>query len=202
MIRTKEPIQPEFIRTTTPVDVDRVYTLAECKEIMRPKMKKFCHYYCSNGFNKSKAARQAGYSKKHSQTIGSRLSLNVVVKQYIEYVKEDYEVLCGITKAKQIKEYMKIGYASIGKLHNSWTDLKEFHKLVKKDPDLLDAIESKTYREVETKYGMNTEIKITMHPKLTALTRIDKLMDYESAEKLKVEANVTSTVVILPSNGR
>jgi len=192
MTRTKKPKQEK--------EEDIIYTLPQLRKILKPKMKQFCAEYIRNGWN-----RTAAYSKIYKQKNKNAASTNAsqqlqktTIKQYIAYIKDDFEMLCGVSKASQVAEYRKIAYGSIGALHNKWIELKKLEDLKKKNPHIVDAIESTESKTVwstnEYKEPIRIEfIKVKMHSKLTALQRIDKLMDYEVAEKIEHSGEVTST---------
>ena len=163
------------------------YTLPELRKQLTDKQKAFCHEYVSNGWNATKAGLKAGYSKDSVRSLTSTMLTKQNIIQYIHYIKDDIEMLCGISKTSQIKEYQKIAYSSIRHLHNKWTEFKDWDDLVRNNPDLLDAVESIDTKTLFTKQGEEVQyIKVKLHPKVTALERIDKLMGYQEADKLNV----------------
>ncbi len=174
-----------------PEKPEKEYSLSYLRKIIPIRRKHFAAEYCRNGWNATAAHKKAygGTNDQAAASNGSALIRNNKVKQYIAYIKEDYEMLCGVSKARQVQEYAKIAYSSIAHLHNTWVDLKEFRELKKKHPDAVDAIESTETRtkRKKTKKGFITTVfvKVKLFPKLQALQRIDKLMDYEVAEKIK-----------------
>jgi len=168
------------------------YTLEELKEKLTEKEKNFCHEYVVD-WNGSRAAREAGYSEKTAKEIAHATLTKVHIKQYIEFIKNDYEMLCGISKTKQIKELYKIAYCSVRHIHNDWIELSEWEDLKKNNPDVLDAVESidtKTenrYKNIEgekEKVLVSVEyVKVKLHSKTTALDMINKMQGYYEAEK-------------------
>ena len=180
----------------------KVYSLSYLRKIIPIKRKHFAAEYCRNGWNATNAYKKAyGVTDDNlAASASSALIRNYKVKQYIAYIKDDYEMLCGISKAKQIREYAKIGYASIAHLHNKWTTLEKLEKLKKEDPDILDAIEStetKTEERVIDKELVRVVfVKVKLWSKLIALTRIDKLNGYEAAEKIEHSGGINTTVDI------
>lgn len=184
--RKKKPEQPE-----------KEYKLSYLRRILPIKRKHFAAEYCRNGWNAT-AAHKVAYGSTDDNTAaaaGSMLVRNSKVKQYIAYIKDDYEKLCGVSKAKQVREYAKVAYSTLAHLHNTWVDLKEFKELKIKHPDAIDALEStetRTKRKyVKKRLVITTYVKLKMLPKLQALQRIDKLMDYEAAEKINHEVKST-----------
>ena len=166
------------------------YTLEELKQKLTEKERKFCHEYVVD-WNGARAARTAGYSENTCYAIASENLTKPHIKQYIEFIKEDYEFLCGISKTKQIQEYSKIAYSNIAHLHNTWIELKEFESLTDEQKEAIESIDTK----IETRYEFDPEseskkpievkyIKIKLYSKLVALERIDKLMGYNAADKI------------------
>lgn len=178
---------------------DKQYTKEELLKKLTEKEKNFCHEYVVD-WNGARAARNAGYSEKSCYDIGSENPRKPHIKQYIDFIKDDYEMLCGISKAKQINEYYKIAYSNIAHLHNTWIELKEFENLTDEQKECIESIESKT----EEKQSYNPDlkgketievkfIKIKLYSKLTALERIDKLMGYNEAERINHSGEVKGT---------
>jgi hypothetical protein len=168
---------------------EKQYTLSELKEKLTEKEKNFCHEYVVD-WNGGRAARAAGYSEKTCYVIANENLTKPKIKQYINFIKNDYEMLCGISKTKQLQELAKIAYSSIAHLHNTWIELKAFDNLT---DDQKAAIES-TETKHETKQIFNIEsnekedvninyIKIKLYSKLNAIDQINKMMGYHEAEK-------------------
>ena len=181
---------------------EKVYKLSYLRTIIPIKRKHFAAEYCRNGWNATNAYKKAYNVTDDNQAAanGSMIIRNNKVKQYIAYIKDDYEMLCGVSKAKQVREYSKIAYSSIIHLHNTWIKLEELEELKKTNPEILDAIEStesKTENRIIDKENVSiVYIKIKLHSKIAALQRIDKLMDYEAAEKIEHSGGIHNTVDI------
>ena len=177
------------------VHEDHKYTLEELQEKLTEKEKNFCHEYVVD-WNGARAARESGYSQKNDRTIATQNLAKLHIKQYIEFIKNDYERLCGITKTKQLQEFIKIAYSSIADLHNKWIELKEFESLTNDQKNCIESIETKTevkYRydsEKEEKIPINVEyVKIKLYNKLSALDSINKMLGYNEVEKHSVDIN-------------
>lgn len=191
---------------------DKKYTKQELIKKLTEKEKNFCHEYVVD-WNSARAAREAGYSEKTCYEIGSQNLRKLHIQQYIDYIKNDYEMLCGISKTKQLKELAKIAYSNIAHLHNTWIELKEFETLTPEQKECIESIDTKT----ESKYQYNPEtdsketiavkyIKIKLYSKLTAIEQINKMMGYNEAEKhdhtTKGESlNKITAIEIIHSNG-
>ena len=168
------------------------YTLEELKKKLTEKQKNFCHEYVVD-WNASRAARVAGYSLKHCRQIGDQTLSKIYIKQYIDYIKYDYEFLCGISKTKQIQELNKIAYSSIAHLHNTWIELKEFESLTNDQKASIESIDTKT----EVRQNITDEdienievnwVKIKLHSKQAAIAEINKMMGYHEPEKLDLSS--------------
>lgn len=167
------------------------YTKAELLKKLTPKEKIFCHEYIID-WNKSRAARAAGYSEDSAKDIGYQNSTKLYIQQYIDFIKHDYEAESGITKIRQLNELAKIAYSNISHLHDSWVELTEWEEIKDNNPDCLSAVESidtktetRTFKtdgddESETEVVF---VKIKLHSKQSAISEINKMMGYHAAEK-------------------
>lgn len=176
------------------------YTLKELEKIMPEKHKAFVKEWIVNGWNGTRA-----YMKVYTDAIETTAASNscallrsTKIIQYKEYMKESFEELCGVSKAKQLAEYVKIGYSSLRHLHNSWISLKEYETICEENPEALDAlevVESKTEHYVNGDKELKEVqyVKLKLFSKLQALQRIDKLLGYEAAEKLAVSGQMKTT---------
>jgi phage terminase small subunit len=189
MKRTKTP---KFTSQKTKIE-DKKYTLPELKKLMTEKQKRFCHEYVRNGWNATQAYLKVypGVTYGSAMATGSQNLRKPMICQYLEFIKDDYEALCGVSKAKQVAEYYKIAYSTIGNLYKDWMVLEDFNELKEKHPEYLELIES---IETKTENKMNEDkeliavnyVKIKMYSRLAALAKIDELMGYKSADKLQV----------------
>ena len=194
MKRTKPRKKSKVVKLEKP---GKVYTLKELKEMLTEKQKVFCHEYCSNGWNATKASKAARYSEITGRSTACRLLTKHNIKQYIEFIKTDYEKLCGISKARQLNEYIKIAYSNISAYNDSWIDLKTFEEIPEEE---LAAIQDKEYktetRIIDKEVVDIVFVKIKLHPKITALQRIDKLMGYEEPEKVQHSGEIKSITTV------
>ena len=114
-------------------------------EEINERQKLFCHNYLNNGFNKQKAAEDAGYGKKTASALASALLKNVKVKKYLDAIVD--EVLMAkrnVLKVRVLDELEKIAFS----------DPTKDIKVVTRTDD-----EGKTYQYVEitdTKDSANT----------------------------------------------
>lgn len=171
-----------MIRTKLPKEKP-LYTKKELEKILTYKQQAFCQEYIRNGWNGTKAAIYAGFNPNSAASLSSELLRKLNIKTYISLIKGDLETLCGISKPRQLKEYSKIAYSSISHMHNKWTELKDFESLTN---DQKEAIESIEFKEVPTKHGIITYVKLKLYSKTVALEAIDRLMGYKAAEKVDI----------------
>jgi phage terminase small subunit len=167
------------------------YTKQELIEKLTEKEKNFCHEYVVD-WNGARSARAAGYSENSSRQIATATLSKVYIQQYIEFIKNDYEKECGVSKIKQLNELSKIAYSDIALIHDNWIDLTDWEEIKRNNPNITSAIESidtktetKVYKtdgddetDVEIKY-----IKVKFFSKLQAIQEINKMMGYNEAEK-------------------
>ena len=166
---------------------DIKYTLEELKKKLTVKQKNFCHEYVVD-WNASRAARVAGYSEKTARLTGNENLSKPYIKQYLDFIKNDFEMLCGISKTKQIRELQKIAYSSIAHLHLTWIKLKEFDALTDDQKASIESIETKTDTIKKGKGFLKINfVKIKLHSKQAALAEINKMQAYYEPEKREVK---------------
>ena len=173
------------------------YTLDELKKKLTKKQANFCHEYVVD-WNASRAAREAGYSIKNSRHIGLQNLAKLYIKQYIDFIKHDFELLCGISKTKQIKELQKLAYSSVAHLHNTWIELKEFESLTNDQKASIESIETKVERKTINEQLINVEyVKIKLCSKQSALSEINKMMGYHEPDKINLLGELTVPSIIV-----
>ena len=168
------------------------YTLKQLKSIISDRHKAFIHEYIKNGWNGTKAYQKIyqGAPDNSAAAAASNLLRTCKVRQYIDFVKNDIEMLCNISKASLSAEYKKIAFSSISHLHLKWVELEDFERLKNSNPDILDAIESietKTEHRVVDKELVEIKmIKIKLYSKTAALEGLKKLMGYDAVTKVDI----------------
>jgi len=170
--------------------------------------KKFCEKYvlCLNG---SKAAREAGYSEKSCRQISDQNLAKLHIKEYIKEIQKDIEKLCGINKSMIVLEHKKIAFSSFSNIHDTWIERKEFEKIKKNNPEILDCIQ-----EIETKiqtkqvWEFNEDknkkeripyeieyVKIKLYSKQNSLDSISKMLGYNAPEKTDITTVVSGVIL-------
>lgn len=82
------------------------------------KQQLFCREYISD-FNASRAAIDAGYSKKTARTIGSNLLTKVNIQAYIKELMKIREQRTEVTADRVIAEFAKIAFNSDAQLYDA-----------------------------------------------------------------------------------
>lgn len=189
---------------------EKQFTLEELEVKLNTKQKLFCKHYITR-WNGADSARKAGYSPKTAKEMAWELLTKPHIKQYIEYIKGDFEKQAGISKLSQLNELKKIAYSSIAEYHDSWISLKQFESLSDEQKAAIESIEYKypvkksvsanENEEVTEEENAGVEVKIKLFDKQRAIDLINKMLGYNEPEKREVTTN-ESTVIILPDNGR
>ena len=167
------------------------WTLEELEKCLNEKQKATCHEYISNGWDRTKAYTK--FYNSSSQNVARVNSFqffhNPKIVYYVNYIKEDYEKICKISKAKQIQEYAKIAYSSIAHLHDNWITLKDFESLSNAEKEAIETIETKTEHKVDEDKNLIEirYVKIKLHNKIAALEKenTELLRRIEKLEKTK-----------------
>ena len=189
------------------MEAEQKYTLEELKVKLTEKERIFCHQYVID-WNGSRSAREAGYSENTCAIIAHENLTKPKIQQYINFIKNDFEKEAGISKLRNLRELAKIAYSNISDLHDDWIELTKWEEIKTENPGAMAAIESidtKTeYRTIKTDGDdeMNLEIKfvkIKLYSKTTAVDMINKMMGYNSPDKVDVTSlgEKISTQVIL-----
>jgi len=182
----------------------RDLTKKDIEKLLTDKQRRFCLEYVID-WNATRAAIKAGYKEKSATVIAHENLRKPYIKKYLDFVRKDYEKLCGVSKMRQIREYSKIAYSSISHLHNTWIELKDFKNLTDEQKEAIESIETRTQVRStgrgKKKLVRIEFVKIKLYNKIAALERIDKLMGYNEPEKIETEVK-GGTVLILPSNNR
>lgn len=182
-------------------NVDEVYmgnnsyenlTERQLLNIMTNKQRVFCQEYCSNGWNGTRAAKKAGYSDKSAFVIATENLKKPYIKRYIEIIKDNFEALCSVNKAKVIREYTKIAFSTIRDIQNTWITMEDYNELCLTNPDVLDAIESvesKVEQRIVDKEVVETKfVKLKLHSKIAALEGLYKLMGYNAPKQVETRS--------------
>lgn len=91
---------------------NKKYTRNQLEEKLTQKEKIYCKEYIKD-WNKSRAARAAGYSEENARHIGFQNSTKIHIQEYIDYIKDDIAEEAGISKLMLINELKLLAFANI-----------------------------------------------------------------------------------------
>lgn len=147
-------------------------TKEELEEKMSDKELIFCHEYIKD-WNKSRAARMAGYSVHSARDIGCKLSTKPYIKEYIDLIKYDITNEAGISKLGLINELKTIAMSNFAEIIKK---LKE----AEYDFGVLTEDEQKCISEFSESVSGN---RVKAYSKMEAIRDIFKAMGWNEPEK-------------------
>lgn len=158
------------------------------KRKLTHKAAAFCREYVKNGYNATRAAIVAGYSKKTAGSIGHEILKKPEIQERIEHHKNHLEELLNISKSRVLSEHRKIAFSSIAHLHNTWIERKEFDQLTDDVVECIQEITSKVEKKPAATGEMITDelVRIRLYDKQKALDAIAKIMGYEAPSESNV----------------
>jgi phage terminase small subunit len=173
---------------------------------LNEKQKHFCREYVIDwdGTRSYLVAYPNVKNRAIAKAAASRLLTNVNLKKYISEIKDDLEMLCGVSKAMIVNEHKKLATSSIADLHDTWITRKEFETLTKEQKDCIAEIDTKIKTEFEfdpdnpkDKKPITVEyVKVKLYDKQKALDSISKLMGYDAEQKIKISGNITGDIKV------
>ncbi len=148
----------------------------------------FCREYVKNGYCGTQAAITAGYSRRSARSIASDILTKPDIQQRIEHHKRHLEELLNINKSRVIAEHMKIGFCSIGDLHDTWVTRKDFEELSDDQRACIQEITTRTEtRRTDSGEAITGEhVKVRLFDKQKALDSICKIMGYEAPAETNI----------------
>jgi phage terminase small subunit len=120
----------------------------------------------------------------------SKLLTNANIQKYIQYCRTHVEEMVNVSKAMMLEESMKIATSNIAKYHNTWITLKEFDEIPESDKAAIQSIESETRKEMQGTIPIEVKyVKIKLYNKQISIETINKMLGYNSAEKIELSAH-------------
>lgn len=175
------------------------------------KQKIFCREYIYdwNGTRAYKVAYPGVKSAAVAQANSSRLLLNAIIQEYIEFIQKDLEKLSGISRLMVVNEFRKIGFSSIADLHNTWIERKDFEKLTSEQREAIQEIETKVVKQKNYEMSVAGNIvfddveyvKIRLFDKNKALENINKMLGYNAPDKLDLSGSGLEKAINISVNG-
>lgn len=150
------------------------------------KQQIFCKEYILH-WNGTKAAIRAGYSQNCAAVQASENLTKPNIQAYIEYLKKNIAEVAEISPLRVLNEYKKIAFSSIAHLHNTWIERKEFESLTEEQKGCIQEIVTQT-RSIKSDGGfVDIEyVKIKLYDKIRGLEGINKMLGYDSPEKVEL----------------
>jgi phage terminase small subunit len=158
----------------------------EDKEIT-PKEERFCYEYVLH-LNATKAAVNAGYSKKTAYAAGSRLLRNVEVQNRIKHLQSNLSETAEISALRVLKEHEKIAFSNAGQLRDGWITLKEFETLTEEQQACIQEVSSRQTKKVSDEGEIILEewVKIKLYDKQKSLDSIKAMLGFDAPEKREI----------------
>jgi len=152
---------------------------------------KFCEQYSIHG-NATKAAEEAGYSKKTAYSIGQRLLKNVEIKKYIRNLQQKTTEALNITREEVTREMYRLGFSNVQDFFDKDGNLKGLHELSPNAAASISSIEIEEVREISKgRKKITTQIKkIKLWDKRGALDGLAKMLGYNAPEKKEVKVDI------------
>lgn len=157
---------------------------------MLERHKQFCKAYIYD-WNATRAYQTAypNVTYDSASVLGHTLLRNIKIQAYCKELQKDTERLAGISRLMVAQEYMKLAFTSIGHLHNTWIDRKEFDDLTEDQKSCISEIQS---RVVKRKEGTDKkpvliiveEIRVKLYDRKQALDSLVKFFGYAEPDKI------------------
>ena len=112
-----------------------------------------------------------------------KLLRNTKIQEYIEHIQKDLAKLAGVSALRNVLELKKVAYTNLADFKDGWMTEKKFDELTE---DVKAALSEINYVERSTEYGTETIVKFKVHDKIKAITEINKMLGFNSAEKVDV----------------
>lgn len=139
-------------------------------------------------FNGTKAAEEAGYSKKTAAQQASRLLRNVNGQSYLAEKREKLAQKEELNQEMVLREYARIGFSDIRKYYNADGSLKPITELDDDAAAALSGVEVDEIWEPDGDGGrkqVGETKKIKRWDKVNALAQINKMMGWNAPEKIE-----------------
>lgn len=156
------------------------------------KQKMFCEHYVVE-MNATEAYRNVYLCEYDTAKVnGCNLLTNANIQEYIGYLQQDIEKALGLSKIKVVREHQKIAFSNIGRLRNTWIQLKAFNELSDEEKACIQSIDTKTTKRIDkdTKEIIEEDwVKIKLYDKQKSLDSISKMLGYDAPTKIEIESS-------------
>lgn len=152
---------------------------------LTPKQERFCQTYLID-FNASRAARDAGYSKKTDFIIGWKLLREDNIQRRLDQLRAKMGESFNITRERIAQEYARIGFLDMRKIYDEKGNLIPIHKLGDDEAAAISEVEVNNSTEIDDDGNLvfNITKKIKRSDKKGALDSLAKLMGYNAPDKI------------------
>lgn len=150
------------------------------------KQEKFCYEYVLH-LNASKAALNAGYSKKTAPFIGAENLKKPQIAERISHMQANLAETAELSALRVLKEHQKIAFSSIAHMHQTWIERTEFDQLTDDQKACIRSISTKIVKKdigfeepeiVDVEY-----VKIDLYDKQKSLDAINNMLGYNAPTK-------------------
>ena len=132
------------------------------------RQQKFCHEFMLD-FNGTAAAIRAGYSRKGAAATASRLLTNDKIQAYLSRLRDRTSRNAEVTLERTLEEISYVAFSRFtdaASFDNEGLTLKDSSGLPE---SVLAAIESVTFTETTTEWGVSKKKALKVHSKMAAL---------------------------------
>jgi phage terminase small subunit len=152
------------------------------------KQELFCYYYVLY-LNATKAAIEAGYSKKTAYSIGNSNLKKVEVRRRIERMRANLAETAQISALRIAKEHEKIAFANAGQLRDGWITMKEFESLTEDQKACIQEVSTKQTKRVDDLGNciIDEFVKIKLYDKQKSLDSLNDMFGYNAPVKSEVK---------------
>ena len=168
---------------------------------------RFCKEYCWD-FNAARSYRVAypECSEEAAGVCGHKLLKKANIQARIKYLQANLAETSGISKEMVLNEYRKMAFHSFDNLlDGNWIKRKDFDKLTADQKACIESVEYNATRKKITSKDPNQKdkievtvewLKIKLYDKNKALENINKMLGFNSPDKLEVKAEGTTIIKV------
>lgn len=150
--------------------------------------------------NATQSAIYAGYSEQSAKSQASQLLDEDEVQEYLQKLREEYQIKSGINKQRILEEYAKIAFSDIRELYAGDNQLLDVRQI---DDSTAGAVMAVEVDEMKNGLGMTIGYtkKVKLYNKIQALQDLGKHLGIFEKDNSQKAASMV-TIFKLPDNGR
>ena len=150
-------------------------------------------YLIHNNATKAYLKTYPDSSEESARRSGSRLLTNVDIKERIEHLLTNLEEAAEVSRLRVLKEFMNIGFSSLGDFQKDWFTKKEFDKLTEVQKSVIAEIRTETI--IIDENVSKEVIKFKLHDKQKALENIAKILGYYEQTELTKDLSININII-------